>query len=569
MKLKEVWIKNMVSYTEGDVAKYIIKKIENKKNFISPIELSEILEIDKEKSLEILQYGNVNGIFINVTNKDDIFYSEYSVKEIILTEIESEIYREDLLNFNDFLKKYFGEIRKKPTITQDIINLREDVILLIKSKERSKATELIVKDFEKKNYIYTTKDDKSSEMWIYKDGIYLPEGKSYIKEFCRIILGYFYTSQLSNDVIEKIMADTFIEKEKFFINDNIYEIPIIEGILNIRTKEISPFSPKKIFFNKLNIRYNEDAKCPNIINHFKNILKEEEDYKVLLEIFGYCLLKENIFEKAFMFVGDGRNGKGKTLELLKRFVGIDNCSGVALGEMSNDSFKISEMFGKMVNLAGDIDNTDLKNTGLFKSITGRDMISAKRKFKNDIKFTSYAKNIFACNELPRVYDLSKGFWSRWILLEFPYEFIEEIEFNKLTEKQREYKKIKDINIIKNLTTDDELSGLLNESLKHLNNLLNNKKFSYSKGTQEIKDIWIRKSDSFTAFCFDFLEESPDNRIKKTTLKRMFYDYRKKHKLKGASDKSIKITLENLFGVGEVRDWQSGSWMWEGIKLKSQ
>ena len=46
-------------------------------------------------------------------------------------------------------------------------------------------------------------------------------------------------------------------------------------------------------------------------------------------------------------------------------------------------------------------------------------------------FENYAKVIFACNELPKVYDLSDGFWSRWMLFEFPYKFVKESEYNQL------------------------------------------------------------------------------------------------------------------------------------------
>lgn len=448
----------------------------------------------------------------------------------------------------------------------DSFELKDDIYTLMLKRKRQEATELIVNEIENTNHIYTTRDDIRSEMWIYKEGIYVPQGKSFVKEFCRNVLGHAFTPQFCNEVIAKIEADTFIEQDKFFTQEHLYEVPVKNGILNINTKKLSPFNPKKIFFNKLPIKYDPIAKCNKIIRHFKEVLKEEDDHTVMFELFGYCLLKENKFEKAFMFVGDGRNGKGKTLELLKRFVGFDNCSGVALADMQTDSFKISEMFGKMVNLAGDIDSKDLKNTGLFKGITGRDMISAKRKFKTDIKFISYATNIFACNELPRVYDLSKGFWSRWVLLVFPFEFVDEKEYSNLDENQRKNKKIKNPDIINELTTEEELSGLLNESLHALDRILENKRFSYSKGTQDVMDFWIRKSDSFTAFCFDCLEESYNSRIKKDKLRKVYSKYCREHKLKGTSDIALKITLQNLFGVGEVGDGDFR--YWTGIKFKN-
>ena len=197
--------------------------------------------------------------------------------------------------------------------------LQKMVLTSIALKDKDNATELIVKEIEKENNIYTTRDDKASEMWVYKDGVYVPQGKSFVREFCRKILGETYTPQLATNVISKIEADTFINHDIFFGTSYIYEIPILNGILDIRTRKLMPFDSKKIFFNKIPILYDPSAECPEILKHFKTILRTEEDIKVILEIIGYLLLKEYKIEKAFMFVGFGRNGKSKTIELMKKF----------------------------------------------------------------------------------------------------------------------------------------------------------------------------------------------------------------------------------------------------------
>ena len=111
-----------------------------------------------------------------------------------------------------------------------------------------------------------------------------------------------------------------------------------------------------------------------------------------------------------MFLGDGRNGKSKTLELLKRFVGEENCVEVPLDELEKDLFAIGELFKKLTNLAADLSKSALKNTGRFKKLTGRDLVTAARKFLPRIKFVNYAKMLFACNELPFTYDLSTADW---------------------------------------------------------------------------------------------------------------------------------------------------------------
>jgi len=496
--------------------------------------------------------------------------TEYSLNSIILEQVRAGMQCKELEDFTEFLEKYFGEVREDFIVLNlEMTELREKALIALTSKQRTKATELIVKQVEKDHFIYTTRDDIKSEMWIYNDGIYLSQGKTFVKEFCRKILGHAYTTQFVNEVIGKIEADTFIEQDQFFRNNYPFEVPLQDGILNIKTKEISPFSPRKIFFNKLPINYSPNKDCPKITEHFKTILREEDDVKVMFEIFGYSLMKDSFLEKAFMFVGWGRNGKTKTLELIKRFLGVDNCSGLPLKSLTEDQFTIHEVFGKMVNLAGDLGYTELKDTGILRMLIGRDLIQSKRKFLRDLKFINYAKLIFACNELPRIYDMTDGFWTKWILLEFPYKFITQKEMDELPKEEKKIHKIINPDIIQEIITPDELSGLLNRALEGLARILKNKDFSYSKGTVEVKDLWIRKSDSFMAFCLDFIDEDPELSISKRDLRRQYYQYCKEHKLKGSSDKAIKITLENMFGVIDSQHGISDDRerYWEGIKFK--
>jgi len=438
-------------------------------------------------------------------------------------------------------------------------------------KDRNQATELIVNKIKTDNYIFTTRDDIKSEMWLYNKGIYIPQGKSFVREFCRKILLKTFTTQISNEVIAKIEADTFIEHDEFFKTNYMDEVPLENGILNIFTRELKPFNPQKIFFNKLPIKYNSNATCPNILKHFNTVLKEQDDVIVLLELIGFCLLKEYKIEKAFMLVGKGRNGKSKTMELIKRFLGAVNCSNLPLSVMRHDSFSLSEVFGKMANLAGDLSSTDLKETGTIKSMIGRDTIQAKRKFLRDLLFVNYAKLIFAANELPKVYDTTDGFWTKWVLLEFPYKFIPKKEFDEMDKKEKVDKRVLNPDIIKKLTTEEELSGLLNLALDGLDRLIKNQDFSYSKGTNEVKMLWIRQSDSFTSFCIDWVEEAPENYITKRELRQKYHKYCKSHKIKGASDKAIKVTLQSNYGVNEGRKNVGMEFIhvWEGIKFKRE
>lgn len=447
--------------------------------------------------------------------------------------------------------------------------LSSEVLQLIATRQEESATELIVEWIEEYYNIYSTRDDLKTEIWFYENGIYKPNGMSRIKELSRKILLKTYTPQRVNKIIAKIEADTQIEQDEFFDVKYIDKIPVLNGILDLRERKILPFTPKMIFFNKLPVEYNPESTCPNIDKFFSDILKESEDKEVMYEKIGYCLWGEHFIEKATLFNGGGRNGKGKTLSLIKTFLGAENTCSVSLQQMNSNSTGICELHGKLANLAGDLDKTALKETGMFKEITGRDQLCAKRKYFRDLFFVNTSKQFFACNELPRVYDMSEGFWDRWDLFEFPYRFVSQDEYNSSTEDKSRLKII-NTNIIEKLTTKDELSGLLNEALNGLQRILKQKNFSNSKGTKDVKDFWIRKADSFMAFCMDCVEEDEDGTVSKKEMRSQYHKYCKKFRLRGTGDKSIKVTLEDQYGVMEgfksIVEFGAQEYIWEGIKL---
>jgi len=449
-------------------------------------------------------------------------------------------------------------------------NLRNLFLNLMKDKKISEATENLVGYIMRHNFIYTTKDDVKTEMWIYKDGIYKPNGKSEVKEILRSVLGSSFSASICFPVIDKIEADTFIDIDIFFQQANINEIPVKNGILHIFSRELKPFTPSKVFFNKLPVEYNPQAKCPMINKFLKETLANADDVLVFYEMGGFILLKDYKFEKAFMFVGNGRNGKDKSLELIKRLVGVENCCSVPLSAIDFNTFTIAEFFSKLANLSGEISNKDLKETGAFKQLTGRSLVTANRKFKNGITFQNYAKFIFACNELPMVYDSSRGFWDRWILLEFPYTFVQKEEL-KISQDKPTYK-LRDEGIIEKITTQEEMSGLLNEFLNGLERLDFTKSFSQTIGSEEIKNMWIRKANSFMAFCLDNIEENYDSYVPKKELRKKYQEYCTKHKIAGKSDMVIKRTMEEMFGaVEERRNIFTGfeERVWTGIKWKDK
>jgi putative DNA primase/helicase len=439
-------------------------------------------------------------------------------------------------------------------------------------KNKDKFTENIVLQLYKKTKFYAVRSDIKNEVWVYEEGIYTPNGECYIKEFVRSIMNDEYTTHFANVVIEKIVADNFINANVFFNINNIGYVCVKNGILNLKTLKLTRFTPKKVFFNKFDISYDSKVDCPNIKKFIGSIVEDKSDFEVIQELFGDIIYTDYKWERCFMFLGDGRNGKSKLAELMKLFVGTNNVCSVHPSTLEDpNSFTISFFHGKLVNLSMDINNTAFKKISVLKALSGRDPVTASRKFMTPIVFKNYAKLIFGANDLPKTFETKDSFWERWILVEFPYTFTDKRTIQTCDNlKKKPYLKLRDPDIIEKIVTDKEMTGLLNFAIKGLHRLLKNGNYSYKYTPDEVKSLWIRKSDSFGAFFLDYLEIDYDSKVSKKDLRRMYSIYCKKHHIKNASDKAIKFKMDEE-GVcdGRIRVGFVDDYLWEGIKFRDE
>lgn len=480
--------------------------------------------------------------------------------EVPLTKEESD-------KFSQYLQSQGIQRQQKeePKTTNE-----ETAYKLIWARMIKEATELLSKQIQQKYIIHTTRSDDQSECWIYDEGIFKPQGKTYIQEFVRKETKEYYAAQIINVVLVKVEADTYIDQDYFFSKQNKYPylIPVQNGVLNIDTNELLPHSSDYCFFNKLPVKYVPGVDCPFIRLFLEEVLPDQESLLTLQEFYGSCLLKEYRYEKSLMVTGQGSNGKGKTLELLKHLLGIENCAEISPQTLEEDMFAMGELVNKMANISGDINSRALENTGVFKSLTGRDLMMGARKFKTRVKFVNYAKMIFSSNEIPFTKDMTDGWFRRWLIIDFPYRFLDPEDIAELSEEDKQKAKVKDPEIMSKLTTEDELCGFLNWCLEGYQRLKRNKVFSNSQTIASVRTLWMRKANSVMAFMMDCVEEDYDGEISKELFKTYYVSYCRRHKIKQLSDKFIHNILTGNYNVTETRiSFDDGrERCWKGIKF---
>ncbi len=256
-----------------------------------------------------------------------------------------------------------------------------------------------------------------------------------------------------------------------------------------------------------------------------------------------------------MLLGPGSNGKTALLNLLSRFLGVRNISTLSIENMTSKGFSMSELFGKMANICGEISSKTLTDTDMFKQLTGGETIGADRKFKSVIYFKNYAKIISACNKLPKTKDSADGFFRRWLLEEFENKFVDEKIYNRLSPDEIELGKIKkaDPNILNKVCIKEEMEGLLIWALEGLQELIINERFTYcDDNVDNLRLKWFEKSSSFAKFMNEYITNTGNKKdsIFKDDVDNQYSTYCSINKLTIESVFVQKKLLSELFGTVE-------------------
>ncbi len=194
----------------------------------------------------------------------------------------------------------------------------------------------------------------------------------------------------------------------------------------------------------------------------------KENVKKLYEIIAYSLLPDYPINRIFCFVGAGMNGKSKFLELLRKFIGFNNCCSTELDTLLNSRFEITRLHKKLICQMGETNFNEMNKTSVLKKLSGGDLIGFEYKNKNPFEEINYAKIIIATNNLPTTTDKTIGFYRRWMIIDFPNQFSEKKDIlAEIPEEEYESLTLKSIGILKDLLIKREFTneGSVEERMK--------------------------------------------------------------------------------------------------------
>jgi len=448
------------------------------------------------------------------------------------------------------------EVFKKCVIVEDILNREGDVVDTKYTIDVRGCADYLLNHYN----IITFKD--TQESFIYDGGIYVnglePLIKNTVKKIIKDAAGpenIFKTFHVK-EITLHIQAASY--RDRRTIDPPVCLFPVTNGIVDLTDgltdeERLLPPVAEYFFTWRLPVNWNPKAVCPKFMK-FLNEVVCEKDVLGLQEFFGYCLARHHHFQKAFMLVGDGANGKSTVLGVLKALLGRENIASIPLQSLETNRFAAANLAGKLANIHADLPDKSLYQTGTLKMLTGGDMLTAERKFKEGYSFENTAKLIFSCNKLPEAKDDTSAFFRRWVIINFPNRFPPDKADPKLLNK---------------LTTPDELSGVLNWALEGLKRLEVAGEFSSAITADEMAELYERMSDSLAAFVQDCVEHTPDSRIGKEEFYAVYAAYCRQNKLPPKSKDLVGKSLAQYVNVISERPeiGDKRMYVWKGIKVK--
>ncbi len=369
---------------------------------------------------------------------------------------------------------------------------------------------------------------------MYQNGVYVP-GEAFLKKECRKRLQNAADIKRVDEVIAHITDMTYTEPDS--INTYKHLINLSNGMLDWAANVLLPHHAKYRSTIQSPVVYDPEAGCP-IIDEFLASTLSPDCIPLIEEIFGYCLIIDTRFEKAFILTGTGANGKSTTLSLLDTVVGSRNVSKIPLQSLDQHRFKRAELFGKSINMFADLSDTAVKNSSYFKAIVSGDPIDAERKFRDPFWFHPTARLVFSANQVPYSPDRGYAFYRRLILVPFLNQFVG----NKA-----------DRDLIGKMTQPDELSGLLNRALKGLKRLFDQEHFSEGEASRNALDAYKRSSDTVEAFAQDHCDfDDLGAKVERTKLYAMYMSYCKGERRRPVSRQKFYDRIKAGHpGVGRV------------------
>jgi putative DNA primase/helicase len=380
----------------------------------------------------------------------------------------------DLKQWQSIVRFINNHIFASPLPEEEFQNIIRDVHIEAKKNSEPEVASILIAKYRMVQYL--------GKLYWYENGKYNTDDDD-LKRLLFSEIGQ-QKSRYFEEVIKQIRIQAVIIKPK------VFDIKLQNGILRdgrfheVDFKEFTPYS--------IDIPFDPDATPVELVDEYiRNLTDGEPEYRnFLLEILAHPLIVDKDFKrllaKFFIWVGDGGNGKGTLLLIIRKILGYENCSGLSIKQMVDERY-FGTLQNKLCNLGDDIQDEAINNEQMkvLKNISTCDFVATRNLFEMSKEVELTLSLIFTSNHVLKSFEKGESYRRRvqWCPM-----------FHKPTKKDKRF--------IDKLTTPDALKYWMKLIVEAYGRLYENEGFTESPIVTE----YNLKYHELNNNCIEFLQD---------------------------------------------------------------
>src|SRR5699024_5807850 len=205
-------------------------------------------------------------------------------------------------------------------------------------------------------------------------------------------------------------------------------IPVKNGVFNLQTKQLEPFSPNHVFTSKISTPYVESPIKPVIdgwdIDKWLSSIAcgDKEVVNLLWQVISDSLNGNYSRKKAIFLIGDGNNGKGTFQELITNLIGMKNIATLKVNQFE-ERFQLGILEGKTAVIGDDVPaNVYIDDSSNFNSVVTGDIVQVELKNKQPYNTAFRCSVIQSTNGMPKFRNKTNGTIRRVLIVPFNADF---------------------------------------------------------------------------------------------------------------------------------------------------
>lgn len=386
---------------------------------------------------------------------------------------------------------------------------------------------------------------------IYEGGMYRKDTGMRLEKKVRDILGEeLATPPRVNAVTGMLEIDVTVDMppDGTMPCEHPNSINLLNGVLDITTMELRPHSPDDKWIHQLPVNFDPEARCKDFDAWLHGVQEGRiQDIDLAHEILGVSLLQRILFPQIYILHGKSHTGKSTFLDVMTKMLGEQNISSVSFVDIGSTEkrFVTHRLVGKLANIDKDCTIGFLNDTGTLKKIAGGELVDVEDKGKPQYPVRLYANMIMGTNDLPKSADWSDGWTSRLCILSFEKSHINS----------------PDRGVVERITTETELSGILNHALEGLRRVMETGQHTQSETMQANRQAYDEQNNVVARWFNEGYITAPDEELNAKDVESAFDEWCESENIKKPLGRTkLRETLKRMGverkrrGAGDNRWW---------------